>query len=261
MLAYLDGKGRGWPARWPMSWGPLAAIPAVIGAGASIAGATGALTATTASIIGAGSALGSAALSVGGAMAGASGMRTAGDNAVLQAQLRGQQAEMEAAQLRESANQEMGAGQRQQIADLTKGDIMMGRAQAVMAAGGAGVDPKLLAAIKGQADYAASVDSYNASEKARVLSNRAKLAEYGIDTGMYTAGQDKSALDTRADNTLAFGVAGAGLSLASKYGGPFKSPNAVTGGTGDSLTQAGSERIAQGSIDAAGGPVIYGGPA
>lgn len=149
----------------------------------------------------------------------AAGQRSAGDIAYRNALLRNEAAKGEARQLEASAVATEAAGQRQAIEAVRKGSIMASRARAVMAASGAGVDPKLIARLIGEGEYGKDVALFNAGDKARVLRDKGRQALWSGETGIDLAASDKASMYQRADNTLLTGVAGAGLSLASKYGG------------------------------------------
>lgn len=162
----------------------------------------------------------SAGMTILGGISQANAQRAAGETAYQNALQRNAMAQQVAQQQEAAATAEVAAGQRQDIEAKRKGMLMASRATAVMAASGAGIDKKLVASLIGEGDYAGSVAEYNAGEKARALDNQAKMTRYSGQAGIWSGGNDKAALDTRASNTLVSTIGGAGLSLASKYGDP-----------------------------------------
>jgi len=189
-----------------------------------------------------------AGMSILGAANSAAGQREAGAAAYANAQIRNQQAQAQAAQLRAAAIADEAAGQRGDIEAQRKASILASRARAVMAASGAGVDPKLLASLIGEGDYAGSVAEFNAGERARVKRDQATMTEWGGRQGLAIGQGESASLNRRADSTLWTGIAGAGLSLAAKYGGGFGKDAAAVPGNW--------EESARGAVDKYG-PTIY----
>lgn len=186
------------PVTIARAFGPLAAAAPAISAFASVA---------------------SVGMSILGSANQAGGQRQAGDIAYRNALIRNEHAKSEALHLEASAKATEAAGQRQAIEAVRKGGIMASRARAVMAASGAGVDPKLIARLIGEGEYGKDVALFNAGDKARVLRDKGKQALWSGQTGIDLAEVDKRSMNQRADNTLLTGIVGGGLSLASKYGG------------------------------------------
>lgn len=200
-----------------VAFGPLMAVA---GAGAALAGSTGLISATTASVIGMGATLGGVAAGVIGSQGQARGYSTAGQIAVAQAKADQERAAAIAEGKYQEANADEAAAQRKGIQDLEIGDVAAGRAAAVMAASGAGLDPKLLAAIKGKANYNAAVDRWTGADKARVARNEGVLTTWSAEVGADQAFATQRAYEERASLTRDMGWANAGLTLASKYGVP-----------------------------------------
>lgn len=174
-----------------------------------------------------------AGMTVLGAATSALGAIQQGNAAAANAQLRNQQMqaqarqqENEAEQNRAAANNAAAVGQREAIEARRKGMIMAGRAQTVMAASGAGVDPSMTAGLLAEGDYAGDVALYQGEDKARVLRNMGKVNEFNADTlraggqaGIWSAEQTKGAFTTAAIGSAFKGIAGAGMGLAAAYGG------------------------------------------
>lgn len=188
-------------------FGPLAALPAM----GYVALATTA--ATTAMTI------------IGGAQQ-AQAQREQGQIAYQNALLRRQQAYAQASQEQVNAGQQIAAGQRQQLEAQRRGQVMAGRARAVMAASGAGEDEKLISSLVGEGNYQGDVAAFNANERGRGLMNQAAMDRWSGDAGVFSGSETQSADNRAADATL-FGAVGKGvtgaaagaLSFADKYGG------------------------------------------
>lgn len=230
MLDWLDGKGAGWPERFPMIWGPLAAAAPMIGTIMSVA---------------------SAGMTILGAISSSNGMNQQADaqqragqvavqnaeNARVQREAQAKQLEAEALQNRATANDEAAIGQRKMIEAKRKGRLLAGRAQAVMAASGAGVDDTMTAGLLAESDYAGEVALFEGDQRARSFKNAAHVNDYQAagqryagEAGMWQAKQTKAAYDSAAASTrgaatsrLIGGIASAGMSLAAKYGGDWGS--------------------------------------
>lgn len=161
----------------------------------------------------------SAGMSIIGAAGQSAAEQQAGEVAYQNALSRQQMANVQAQQLQVNAGQEQAAGQRQSIEAERKGMLLSSRMRAVMGASGAGIDDNLLASLKGQGDYARDTALYNANEKARGDMNQAALTRWSGDAGVVSGANTQAADDSAANSTLIGGVAKAGLSFASKYGG------------------------------------------
>lgn len=169
----------------------------------------------------------------------AAAQQQAGQIAMQNAQMKQQQLEAqakqqesEAAQNRAAANDEAGKGQRAMIEAKRKGRLMAGRAQAVMAASGAGVDDSMTAGLLAEGDYAGDVAMFEGDQRARSFRNAANVndyqaagSRYGGAGAIWQGQQTKNAYDFAASNTraaswgkLAGGLAQAGMGLAEKYG-------------------------------------------
>jgi|GEM_PF-3039103 len=164
--------------------------------------------------------------------------RVAQQNAILrQQQLEAQarQQEGEAAQNRAAANDSAAAGQRQMIEAKRKGAIMAGRAQAVMGASGAGVDPSMTAGLLAEGNYAGDVANFEGQQRERGYKNAANVNDYQAAYSRYSGkgavwqgAQTQAAYNTAAGNTrsaatgaLIGSVAKAGIGLAAQYGGDW----------------------------------------
>lgn len=206
---------RDWTPR--IAYGPLVAAAPLAVAGASMA--FPATFAAAAPVIGTVAPAVAAGLSILGTSQQSQAQRDAGNVAYQNALLRRKAAYTQAAQEDVNAGQELAAGQRTQIQALTRGQVLASRLKAVMGASGAGYDPNLVADIEGQGKYAADVAGYNAAERARTLTNDARMTRYSGDVGAYFGQQDDAAANRRADATLVGGYGNAALSFAGKYGG------------------------------------------
>lgn len=194
-------------------------------------------------------AVGSAALTVvsgvmsfAGSQNQAGAQEQAGRVAMQNAQLRRQQAEAQAQaqesaaqQNRAAANDAAAIGQRQMIEAKRKGAIMAGRAQAVMGASGAGVDPSMTAGLLAEGNYAGDVANYEGRQRERGYLNEehvnnanAAYARYSGQGAVWQGAQTQAAYNTAAGNTrtaatgaLIGSVAKAGIGLAAQYGGDW----------------------------------------
>lgn len=171
----------------------------------------------------------SAGMSIIGAATQSAAQREAGEVAYRNALSRQQMANVQAQQLEVNAGQEEAAGQRQAIEAKRKGMLLSSRMRAVMGASGAGIDDNLLASLEGRGDYAADTAMYTAGEKARGMRNQATLTRWSGDAGVVSGANDQAADNSAATSTLVGGIAKAGLSFASKYGGDL--PNQDNGMT------------------------------
>lgn len=207
----------------------------------------------------------SAGMTVIGAIGQAGAQQQAGETAYRNAQLRNQQMEMQARQYEQQArqqeqqaleqtavaNREAATGQREAIERRRKGRLMASRAQAVMSAAGGGVDDSLTAGLLAEGNYAGDVAIYEGDERARVQRNASTISGYNADVSKYQAGaarysgagalwsgaNTRDAANRSAGMTMVGGIVGAGLSLASKYGGDWF-------GDGVSAAPAGDDYVA-----------------
>lgn len=193
-------------------------------------------------MIGMGMAAASSAMTIIGSVNQSAAQQAAGQTAYTNALLRNQQAQQQAQQMEVAAGQAQAASQRTAIQDNQRGKLMAGRAKAVMAASGAGVDDNLVGGLMGQGTYNANMDLYNGDEKARGLNNQAKMTRWSGDAGVWSGENTRNNADSAADATLIGGIAKGALSFASKYGGDS------TGGPA-SLTPEGSQAISQAAVD------------
>jgi len=152
-----------------------------------------------------------------------------------QREAQAKQQESEALQNRAAANDEAAKGQRAMIEAKRKGRLLAGRAQAVMAASGAGVDDSMTAGLLAEGDYAGDVALFEGDQRARSFKNAANVNDYQAAGSRYTgagavwqANQTKQAYDFAAGNTrsssygvLAGSLAKAGIGIADKYGGDW----------------------------------------
>lgn len=226
MLDWLDGKGAGWPERFPMVWGQVAAALPMLG--------------TIMSVASAGMTILGAISSSNGMQQQASAQERAGQVAVqnaesvrVQREAQAKQLEAEALQNRAAANDEAAKAQRVAIEAKRKGRLLAGKAQAVMAASGAGVDDSMTAGLLAEGDYAGDVALFEGDQRARSFKNAAHVNDYQAagqryqgDAGIWQAKQTKAAYDNAAGSTrgaanarLIGGIASAGVSMATYYGG------------------------------------------
>lgn len=164
------------------------------------------------------------------------------ENARIQREAQARQQESEAAQNRAAANDEAAKGQRQMIEAKHKGRILAGRAQAVMAASGAGVDDSMTAGLLAEGGYAGDVALFEGDQRARSVKNAANVNDYQAagqryagDVGIWQAWQTKQAYDSAASSTrgaatsrLVSGIGQGVISLAAKYGGEWGGGDTVT---------------------------------
>lgn len=204
---------------------------------------------STATMIGIGLSAASTAMTVIGGLTAHSGAqntaaaqeqagRVAQQNAILrqnQMEAQARQQEGEAAQNRAAANDQAAMGQRQAIEAKRKGAIMAGRAQAVMGASGAGVDPSMTAGLLAEGNYAGDVANYEGRQRERASLNAANVNDYQAAYSRYSGkgavwqgAQTQAAYNTAAGNTrsaatgaLIGTVAKAGIGLAAQYGGDW----------------------------------------
>lgn len=175
-------------------------------------------------IAGAVASVGSIGMTIMGASQQADAQRMAGDAAYQNALARKAQLDNEAAQREALAKAEQAAAQRRSIEENRKGRIVAGRAQAVMAASGAGVDNRIIAGILGEGDYAGDVALYEGEDRAQKQNYQATVNRFEGDQGVARGRYTRDVMRSRADTTMAMGIGKSlfqGLSLAAKYGGDF----------------------------------------
>lgn len=202
-----------------------------------------------AAIAGAAASVGSIGMSIIGSGQQADAQRQAGDIAYRNALARQQALEVQAQQEEAQAKQEQAIAQRNALEQKRRATIAAGRATAVMAASGAGVDNRLVEGILGEGDYGYNTALYQGEDRAQKLNYQASLDRYAGRTGVDSASATRSAYYNRADSTETTGYGKAlfsGLSLASKYAPDF-------GGSSVSDTLPGSDlrysdALAQGMI-------------
>jgi len=186
--------------------------------------------------IGAATSLAGIGMSIAGASQQSDAQRQAGEIAYQNALIRNQQMQAEAKRLEneakqrdDNANAQQAASQRQAIEEKRKATLVASRARAVMAASGAGVDNNLIDGIMGEGDFAFDTALYEGDSKAQDIRYQADLNRHEAatrrwqgETEVAAGGRTRSAMNTRADNTMTMGITKGvigGLSIASKYGG------------------------------------------
>jgi hypothetical protein len=162
----------------------------------------------------------SAGMSILGGVQQANAQRAAGDAAYANALQRARMAQIQAQQEYANASTAEGAGQVQAEQERQRATLLAGRAKAVMAASGAGVDPNLVASLIGQGNYNANVDLFNAGEKARNYRNQGAMDIYSGNSGIYSGQVTKNNDYAAADNTIIGSVAKGVLSFGRYYGAP-----------------------------------------
>lgn len=179
----------------------------------------------------------SAGMTILGGIGQADAQRQAGETAMINARFRQQQMDMQAQQLeqqakeqRAGANREAATGQREAIERTRKGRLMASRAKAVMSSAGAGIDDSMVAGLLAEGEYAGDVAVYEGEERARVQRNAATVSDYNANaarysgaTAIYQGENTKAAANRSAGMTMFSSIVGAGIGLASKYGGSFGS--------------------------------------
>jgi hypothetical protein len=135
-------------------------------------------------------AIAAAAMKITGSVLEMEGHRAAGDAARVTGQRRNVAAQFEAQQLEQQAGQTLAAQQRVAIEERRKAELLASRALAVAGASGGGAsDPtvvRLIAGIKGEGSYRASVALYRGEDQARRLRMGAKAKRYegAADSGL-----------------------------------------------------------------------------
>lgn len=166
--------------------------------------------------------VGSMGMNILGAANQSAAQRAAGDAAYQAALGRQNALEIEAKQREDAANAEQAASQRRAIEEKRKAGLVAGRAQAVMAASGAGVDSNIIAGILGEGEYSKGVALYEGDNRAQKQRYQAYLNRFEGQQGVTRGQYSKDVAGWQANNTLAMGIGKAlfsGLSMAGKYGG------------------------------------------
>ncbi len=192
----------------------------------------------------------SAGMSILGGVEQAGAQRAAGDAAYATALQRAQMANIQAQQEYANANAAAGAGQVQADQERQRAAVLAGRAKAVMAASGAGVDPNLVASLVGQGNYNSDVALYNGNEKARNLRNQGAMDIYSANSGIYSGSVTRNNDYAAADNTIVGSLAKGALSFGQYYGAPTSGTGASTGIDGDiaSWSQYGQDPASQAAL-------------
>lgn len=215
-------------------------------------------------VAGAAASVGSIGMGIIGAGQQADAQRQAGEVAYQNALIRQQQREAEAKRLeneakqrQDQANAAQATAQRKGLEDKRRATIAASRAQAVMAASGAGVDPSIMAGLLAEGDLALDTSLYEGDVKASDRRYQAALNTYEAGTQRWqgqtdvaSAGRTRSAMYDRANNTMTAGIGNAlfsGLSLAGKYGGG-PAPGGITASGPMDFSAGGAGRSAAGSL-------------
>ena len=161
----------------------------------------------------------SAAFTVIGGFMQAGAQRQAGDNAYQDALARNKQLEQVANAREAEAKQAQAAKQREGIEARRKGDMLASRARAVMAAGGGGVDEKIISGLMAEGEYGKDVALFEGDETARKYNQQAEFDRYSGRAAMAAGQNARSDANRAADWTMIGSVGKAGMSLASAYAG------------------------------------------
>lgn len=178
----------------------------------------------TAAIIGAAATVGSMGMSIIGGFQQADAQRAAGEAAYNNALQRQQMLESEAKQREAEAKEQQAVSQRRAIAQKRKANIVAGRAQAVMAASGAGVDDSIISGILDEGELGFDSALWEGDSRAGKLNYQATLNRFDGSEGVRRGAHTRSVMQSRAANTEFSTVGKAlfqGASLAAKYGGDF----------------------------------------
>lgn len=166
--------------------------------------------------------VGSMGMNILGSVNQSNAQRAAGDAAYQAALGRKAALDAEAKQRDDAANAEQAAAQRRAIEEKRKAGILGGRAAAVMAASGAGVDNNIIAGLLGQGEYGKDVALFEGDDRAQKQRYQGYLNRFEGDQGVRRGQYSKDVAGWQAGNTLAMGIGKTlfqGLSLAGKYGG------------------------------------------
>lgn len=222
-----------------------------------------------AAIVGAAASVASIGMTIIGGAQQAEAQRQAGEAAFQNALIRKQHADATAARMENEATQrdnvanaQEGAAQRRAIEARRRGRITASRAQAVMAASGAGVDPTVLSSILAEGEYGFDTAIYEGEAAAQDTRYQAKLnrheaattrwaGEAGVAQGNYTRGVYNSRADATMTSSLLKAGVGA-LSLASKYAPDFGGGAPGTGATIGGLDEGGYAMTEWNRYDALG---------
>jgi len=140
------------------------------------------------------------------------GQLAQGDATVAAARRDQAYAAYQAAQLRQNAEQQIAASQRNAEADKMRLDYALSSAVAHAAAGGGtSTDPgvvSILSRVEAQGAYQIASDLYSGKEAARGMRSQATATEYGASLNMSDAQSARSAKQFGAATTLLKGAAG-----------------------------------------------------
>lgn len=179
--------------------------------------------------VGAAATVVSTGMSIAGASQQADAQRQAGEVAYQNALRRNETAQAEAKRMEDKANSEQAIAQRDAIEKNRRARLAAGRAQAVMAASGAGVDEGVLSGILSEGDFAFDTALAEGDQRAQDARYDARLRRWEGEAGVTEGMRARSAMNRRAGNTETMGIVGGAArlgSLAAKYGGSLP-------GTGD----------------------------
>lgn len=145
------------------------------------------------------------------------GEEQAADNARLQGRRQNVERQFEAEQLEQQAGQSIAASQRSAMEERRKANVAASRALALAAASGGGAsDPtivRIIAGLKGEGSYRASVDLYQGEEEARKLRMGAKSKRFEGAMAEEKGLQEGHAHEIKATAALL----DQGSSMAAKY--------------------------------------------
>lgn len=157
---------------------------------------------------------------IGGAQQ-AEAQRMAGETNYQNALARQSALDNEAKQREAEAKEQQAAAQRRGIEQKRRATITAGRAQAVMAASGAGVDDSIISGILNEGDFAFDSALYEGDSKAQKLNYDAELRRFEGRQGVRGAAYTRDVYNRRADQTMTNTIGKSlfqGASLAAKYG-------------------------------------------
>lgn len=181
---------------------------------------SGVSTATVMAGLAVASTVASVGMSIAGSMQQADAQRMAGEAAYRNALQRNEMLQAEARQREARANAEQAASQRAALEKRRESRLAASRAQAVMAASGAGVDNNIIDGILGEGELAFDTALYEGDSKAQNLRYDATLRRWEGQTHVAEGGRTRAAMQSRAASTETMGIVGGATklaSLASKY--------------------------------------------
>lgn len=159
-----------------------------------------------------------AGMQAAGTVFSAMGQMRAGDAAMEAGRRKQMGLESQAAQLEVNAGQQVAVAQRAAEDDQRMARLAGSRALALAAASGGGAsDPtimNLMAKLAGEGTYRAMANLYSGKEKARGMTDQARMARYSGDVAMSDAAAAKSASRLSAFSTVLNGA----TSLYSRFG-------------------------------------------